>query len=144
MWEVRVSVLNAREPQVFVLRPPEVVIGRGRECDLRIIGRDVSRRHCRIVFHSTHVAIEDLGSTNGTRVNGELVAGSVALKPGDIVRLGSAALRVDSIGQTQAQTADSGNISRALPQAQTVDEEPPSVFVKLSDVPPGGNPPPQR
>ncbi|GBD36523.1 FHA domain-containing protein FhaA [bacterium HR36] len=139
MWEVRISVLNAREPQAFVLRPPEVVIGRGRECDFRIRARDVSRRHCRIIFHPTHVAVEDLGSTNGTIVNGQPVTGSVALKSGDVIRLGSALLKVDFIGQTEAG-AHTSSVSRAPLLAQSVEEGPASVFVKLGDQPPGGNP----
>lgn len=143
MWQLRVSVLNAREPQAFVLAPPEVVIGRGHGCDLRIRAVGVSRRHCRIAFYESHVAIEDLGSTNGTYVNNEAVVGSRALKPGDVIRLGNVLLKVDFVGQVE-EDAEVRNTSRAPLLAEVVEDEPASVFVKLSQLPPGVVPPDKK
>ena len=53
--------------------PPsgEVIIGRGAEADLRIDTPSVSRRHARLIVESESVRLSDLGSRNGTRVNGE-------------------------------------------------------------------------
>jgi pSer/pThr/pTyr-binding forkhead associated (FHA) protein len=138
MLEVRLVVLNAREPQAFLLRPPEVIIGRGRDCDLRIRARDISRRHCRIAFLETHVVLEDLGSTNGTLLNGKPVTGSQALKPGDIIAIGSARLKVESVGKSQESgDSSSGSVTPAHLRAESVGEEA-SVFVKLNQVPPAG------
>lgn len=142
MLEMRLIVLNAREPQAFLLRPPEVVIGRGRDCDLRIRARDVSRRHCRIVFHATHVTIEDLGSTNGTLVNGQPLAGSVALRSGDLIQIGSAKLKVEFLGAAETPgDASSASVTPAPLRAETAEGEPASVFVKLDQRPPGALPP---
>src|SRR5690348_15701021 len=48
----------------------ETVLGRGVEADVRMIEEKMSRRHCRLVLESEDTYIEDLGSTNGTYVNG--------------------------------------------------------------------------
>ena len=65
-----------------------VVIGRGPECDLSISDTYLSSRHARVANDSGDLSIEDLGSTNGTYVNQELVAGRVHLERGDIVQVG--------------------------------------------------------
>jgi len=49
------------------------VIGRGEDCDLRLDHKSVSKRHCVLVKTDGLVLIRDLGSTNGTRVNGQRV-----------------------------------------------------------------------
>lgn len=136
MLELRLTTLNGRQPQTFALRPPEVVFGRGRDCDFRIRARDVSRRHCRIVFYPTYVAIEDLSSTNGTFVNGQRISASQALKRGDIIRIGSAVFRVDFIGPGEATSAPAGPVAVDTPMAESVEDEPASVFVKLNNLPP--------
>jgi pSer/pThr/pTyr-binding forkhead associated (FHA) protein len=59
-----------------------VVVGRDRRCDVRIESFRVSRRHCRLALDGDGVLVHDLGSTNGTRINGRLVDRGV-LRPGD-------------------------------------------------------------
>ncbi len=49
------------------------LIGRGDDCDLRIDHKSVSKRHCVLVKTDGLVLLRDLGSTNGTRVNGQRV-----------------------------------------------------------------------
>lgn len=68
---------------------PELTIGRDEACDVHLTGSDVSRRHAVLCKGSEgkEATIADLGSRNGVRVNGRLVAES-PLGPGDIVRLG--------------------------------------------------------
>jgi pSer/pThr/pTyr-binding forkhead associated (FHA) protein len=65
------------------------VIGRDRDCAIHIESAAVSRLHARIILTNGKAAIEDLGSKNGTSVNGEDVKGSVALEDGDQIRIGS-------------------------------------------------------
>ena len=65
-----------------------VVIGRSPECDLSISDTYLSSRHARVANDGGDLSIEDLGSTNGTYVNQELVAGRVQLERGDIVQVG--------------------------------------------------------
>ena len=59
-----------------------VVVGRHRWCDVRIASPRVSRRHCRLAVDRDGVLVRDLGSTNGTRINGRRVEEGV-LRPGD-------------------------------------------------------------
>ncbi|MBX3216294.1 MAG: diguanylate cyclase [Labilithrix sp.] len=67
---------------------PEVVIGRAVSATVRLNDDGISRRHCRVLSIGGQVIIEDLGSANGTLVNGEMVQHH-ALKEGDKIRLGA-------------------------------------------------------
>jgi pSer/pThr/pTyr-binding forkhead associated (FHA) protein len=59
-----------------------VVVGRHYWCDVRIASPRVSRRHCCLALDRDGVLVRDLGSTNGTRINGQRVKEGV-LRPGD-------------------------------------------------------------
>jgi len=73
----------------IALEEGENVLGRGPE-SVEWIDRDtVSRRHARIVIAGERATIEDLGSKNGTYLNGKRLAASAALADGDEVRVGS-------------------------------------------------------
>lgn len=65
-----------------------VLIGRVAECDVVLYEQGVSRRHCRISTEGGRYFVEDLGSSNGTRLNGTAVTGKQALMDGDQVSLG--------------------------------------------------------
>jgi hypothetical protein len=64
------------------------VIGRGDDCQLRANSDAISRRHCQLMVEDSYAAVRDLGSRNGTFVNGPQIAGEVQLKPGDKLRVG--------------------------------------------------------
>ena len=70
----------------------ETLIGRDKQCAIRLATPDVSRRHCRLVVQELAgeelVTAEDLGSRNGTYVNGRRIAGRTRLDAGDTVRVG--------------------------------------------------------
>jgi pSer/pThr/pTyr-binding forkhead associated (FHA) protein len=74
------------------------VIGRDRDCAVHIESAAVSRLHARIIVSSGKATIEDLGSKNGTSVNGEDVKGSVALEDGDQIRIGSMTMAYRVLG----------------------------------------------
>jgi hypothetical protein len=72
------------------------VVGRGPESAIRIDGDDfASARHALIDPRQDGVWVEDLGSTNGTFVNGAKVTTERLLQPGDVVRLGQTELRLE-------------------------------------------------
>jgi hypothetical protein len=73
--------------QRFELRYGSNVIGRGSESDLQLLDQGVSRRHVDVQYDGQRATVYDLGSTNGTTVNGHEV-GSHVLRHGDVVRLG--------------------------------------------------------
>jgi DNA-binding NtrC family response regulator len=76
----------------------EVVVGRGREADVRVEDAQLSRRHVAIVVGNPPL-LRDLGSLNGTSVGGRKLGAheSVALSLGDTIAIGSAALTVQSM-----------------------------------------------
>jgi hypothetical protein len=71
-----------------------VWLGRGAFCKIRMADTQLSRRHCQFTYQNGVLYVEDLGSRNGTRVNGELIDGRVQLEDGDSVVVGSHELRV--------------------------------------------------
>jgi pSer/pThr/pTyr-binding forkhead associated (FHA) protein len=77
----------------------EFVIGRSAECELRVVSVGASRRHAGVCWRGDVVVVRDLGSTNGTLVNGASISGERTLEPGDRIEVGGAAItfcRVDA------------------------------------------------
>src|SRR5262245_13482134 len=70
-----------------------VVVGRKEDCDLRLEHKSVSKMHCIIVKTDGLLLLRDLGSTNGTRVNGQRVR-RAALLPNDQLTIAGCAYRV--------------------------------------------------
>jgi predicted component of type VI protein secretion system len=70
-----------------------VLVGRREECDLRLEHKSVSKMHCVIVKTDGLLLLRDLGSTNGTRVNGQRIR-RAALLPNDQVSIASCKFRV--------------------------------------------------
>jgi len=71
------------------LREGSTVVGRDRDCAVRINSPMVSRRHAQIVVRTNETTVEDLGSKNGTHVNGSRLTHPVTLNDGDQVQIGS-------------------------------------------------------
>jgi predicted component of type VI protein secretion system len=74
-------------------------VGRHDDCQLRIKSSQVSRRHCELFEKKGLLVVKDLGSSNGTIVNGTRVQGQRVLEPGDELTIGQVKLRVSKIGQ---------------------------------------------
>ena len=83
--------LVANDGRNYPLSIGSTVIGRGDQANLRLPDVGISRRHARIDFDGNQVVLTDLGSTNGTTVNGQRVS-AVALNPGDMIQLGTTTL----------------------------------------------------
>jgi len=77
----------SEEKEVVELGQGEAVIGRMAGCTIRLSFTNVSRRHARVIFRNEEYHIEDLGSTNGTYVNGIRVA-KCALRNNDQIDVG--------------------------------------------------------
>ena len=77
-------------------------IGRTQDCDLRIPDMSVSRHHAQLARGEDGWLLSDLGSHNGTRINGWLVREPVPLHPGDMVQFGSAVFIVQDGPPRQA------------------------------------------
>lgn len=72
----------------FPIQKNEIFIGRDIANDILINDAEVSRRHARLSVQAGNYVIEDLGSTNGTFVNGQRLVGPRVLRPGDMLLLG--------------------------------------------------------
>ncbi len=74
--------------KVFSLDKDEMFIGREANNDITINDPEVSRRHARLYVQGGNMILEDLGSTNGTSVNGQRLTGPYVLRAGEIITLG--------------------------------------------------------
>ncbi|WNG34724.1 FHA domain-containing protein [Archangium violaceum] len=72
----------------------EITIGRQEGNTIRLTERNVSRRHARLVRQNGHVLVEDLGSYNGVRINGERIQGQAQIADGDLIQIGDYDLAV--------------------------------------------------
>jgi len=88
-------------------------IGRHDDCLIRIRSSQVSRRHCELFENEGRLIVRDLGSSNGTFVNGKRIGAQQVLNPGDVITVGGVTLRIDadteaavSNGPTTGDTAE--------------------------------------
>lgn len=67
----------------------EFLIGRGPDCDLRLSDSSISRHHCLVRVRGDEAAVADLGSSNGTYLNGHRVLSQAEIHNGDEIRVGT-------------------------------------------------------
>jgi pSer/pThr/pTyr-binding forkhead associated (FHA) protein len=106
-----------------------MVVGRNASCDLRLEHKSVSKQHCVLVKTDGLVLLRDLGSTNGTRVNGQRVR-RAALIPNDQLSIASFGFKLiigpdqEPVSATDStQHLDAGELSRLLAQRAQADED---------------------
>jgi len=71
-----------------------LVIGRSSSCDIHVPDSEMSRRHAEVSSHNGGVVVRDLGSTNGTSVNGGMISSPTTLAAGDVIVVGTTEIRV--------------------------------------------------
>ncbi len=74
--------------KTFPLSKSEIVVGRDVTSDIPINDAEISRRHAKFTLQGDSYILEDLGSTNGTFVDGQRLMGPHALKPSDLILFG--------------------------------------------------------
>lgn len=79
----------------------EVIIGRERDCYIRLFSAEISRHHCRLKMAREGLSLEDLKSSNGTVLNGQPITEVTQLKSGDCFKVGPAEFQVCSIKPTR-------------------------------------------
>ena len=96
----------------------EIVIGRSSDLDMVLVEDMVSRKHAKIASDDGEITIQDLGSTNGTFVNGEKIK-KVRLKEGDRILIGTSIIKLVSVeGGQSAQLTEAEARSRMDQSAQ--------------------------
>ena len=78
------------------------IIGRSSRCEVQVDQESVSRNHCKIAFTGKHYTVRDMGSTNGTYVNDELID-EIQLRDGDQVKVGRTILKFIVGGNIEGQ-----------------------------------------
>jgi DNA-binding winged helix-turn-helix (wHTH) protein len=92
----------------IALTAGEHVLGRSGDATILVDDSGVSRHHAQITIRARSATLVDLGSKNGTIVNGSAIQGSVELTDGAVIVLGATALKfriVDALGSTETVTA---------------------------------------
>jgi len=81
--------------RIYINAAP-VSIGRLPECTIAVNDSNISRRHAEVRAGTTSYVVVDLGSTNGTMINGVKITGEQRLNDGDIISVGSTHLRFEA------------------------------------------------
>jgi len=111
MGEVSCWLFAPPQPPVALVPGEAVVLGRSPRCRLTIASPQASRRHASIGWEGAVVVLRDLGSTNGTFVNGERIDGERVLTPGDRIEVGDT---VVTFCRVQDARADAEEPSEAM------------------------------
>lgn len=123
-----VIVSPASQKRSVAVRLP-ILVGRAEEARFRVQQDSVSRRHCEFFLKDDAVFVRDLGSTNGTLLDDEEIAASVAtvVPPGTMVRVGGVAFRVEYESAAVRPAAPTGDDTVPLPaSAADADEAAPT------------------
>lgn len=99
-----------------------LVLGRALDCDVAIVSQHVSRQHARLDLDDNELTIEDLGSSNGTVVNGKVVSGVHVLRHDDELRLHNIIFRVTQSYSSSRNETEAMNQTRVI-NANNLDSE---------------------
>jgi len=127
----------------FTLEGDQITVGRDSNNEIVINDAEVSRRHARLTFQGGKYVLEDLGSTNGTFVNGQRLAGPRVLKPGEVVSFGEQIVLVFEATNLDAGATMVSPRAAAVPAApRPVMQPPPAPVDYAGSVPSSPSPAP--
>lgn len=108
-------LLKAGESTAYPLNEAETVIGRHPECNIHVDSNMVSRKHAKVIKEGNQFFVEDLGSGNGTTVNGQKIAGKTLLHHEDRIKLGPILFRFEEqpVASRPAPTAPVAPVKQA-------------------------------
>lgn len=112
--------------QVFELDKTEMYVGRDLSCEIMVNDSEVSRKHAKIYVFGQGFVIEDLGSTNGTFVNGQRISGPHSMIPGELISFGD---KTSFTFQVEERDEDATRVAAPTP-----------AFVPAPSVPPQSSP----
>jgi len=108
--EVLVTV-GGTEHSGYLFRPGDYVIGRNLDCAVCVEAGQVSRQHVKLILDYDNAFIEDLGSSNGTRVNGKPVHGRTRLRPNQKVQCGAATIELRRLRRLRRLPREASELS---------------------------------
>ncbi len=121
---------KSQAASIFVLAAGESSIGRGPMNEVVLDGNGVSRRHAVLRWDGHSFEITDLGSKNGTLVNGERIEGARPLAPGDVITIPDWSLRLDAEEETVTRSATTPGRASVGGQAVVLKPETREVIVR--------------
>ena len=124
----------------WALDSDELIIGRGKDNGLVVPDRQVSRHHARIRRTDRGYLLEDLGSKNGTHLNGTEVTDGVLLQDGDEIQ-SALALKLIYVGMEATIPLESTNLSQLGLGRLRMDQEAHRVWIGKGEVEPPLSPP---
>lgn len=116
----------------FMLEGDQLTIGRDATNDIVINDAEISRRHARLTFQGGKYVLEDLGSTNGTFVNGQRLAGPRVLKAGEVVSFGEQIILVFEVTTIDAGATMVSPRAAAVPSTSRPAMPPPPPPVEYA------------
>lgn len=119
--------------ETYDLEKSEIFIGRDTNNDVVINDSEVSRRHARLYMQGGNYVIEDLGSTNGTSVNGQRIVGPYVLRPGELIMLGE---HITLLFESTQPAQDATVASSRQPATERAPSPPPQQPRPYSPPPP--------
>jgi predicted component of type VI protein secretion system len=129
--------------KTFMLDGTEITIGRDTSNNIPLNDAEVSRKHARLVWKTSGYVLEDLGSTNGTFVNGNRISGSIPLKSGDAVSFGeNISLTYEAAMDVNATMVSSGKAAKTAAPVQQPAPAPAPAPAYSGQVPAGPAPAP--
>jgi hypothetical protein len=131
----RLVVRRGPQPnQIYEIVKEVTTLGRDITNDIVINDREASRHHLRLVRSGGNITIEDLGSTNGTFVNGKRLSGMTPLQNGDMVGLGeTVTLGFEAHRAQSGQSSPSPSPSSPPQQPPVVSQPPPQAEIPASN-----------
>ena len=116
--DVNLVLFKNNGSQKVVPLPSKVtIIGRRQDCDLRIPLMPVSRRNCHLILHNKTLKIRDLGSRNGTFLNGKRIEEATA-QAGDNITIGPLTFAIQINGQPKEFARPVQPAQKPAPQAK--------------------------
>ena len=109
-WTAIIEVDGQRHP----LRQGTTVVGRGSEANIRITDSAASRQHLQLIWDGKAGIARDLGSTNGSKINGQRFR-EASLSPDTVITIGHPALRFQLVPTRSGRAGSGGRAATALP-----------------------------
>ena len=91
------------------LRSQKIILGRSPAATIRVPDPSISRSHCSLVFNGSHWVIADLGSSNGTFVDGHQILQPSLVMPGSVIGIARVEFRIEYVPVGLAAVAPGGN-----------------------------------
>jgi len=101
--KIRLRILELGKQRTFEGLAP-MTIGRDRNCELALPDAEASRRHARLETQGGTVYVRDLGSKNGTYLNGHRIDAAIEVREGDAIDVGATRLTVERLGGQEPWT----------------------------------------